>query len=262
MSETLKIFIGCAPNHDDVESQAVLEWSIRKHASRPVDITWMRLSQDPESPFHGWNTCAWPTPFSGFRWVVPELAGYEGRAIYMDSDFIVLADLAELWDQQFQPGKAVLAKGGGNWRLCMSLWDCAAAKPHTVPIEKLKVNPSNHQKMASRFSAGSGLIQPFKGDWNCLDARNGEDLNRIKALHYTRMSTQPQLEYALPRLSKSGGCHWYDGRTAKHPRQDVRDMFARYLKEAEANGYGIERYMQHEPFGSIHKQRFGGRAVC
>ena len=64
----VRVFVGCAPNHEDAESQAVLEHSIRKHASLPVDITWMKLSRDPVSPFSGWNTELWPTPFSGFRW--------------------------------------------------------------------------------------------------------------------------------------------------------------------------------------------------
>jgi len=260
--EPIRIFIGCAPNHDDAESQAVLKWSIRKHASMPVEITWMFLSGDPESLFHGWNSRSWATPFSGLRWAVPELAGFQGRAIYMDSDFIVLADIADLWRQEFQPGKVVMAKGGGNWRLCMSLWDCAGARKHMIPIEKLKRDSSNHQKMGGRFSPNSGRVQAFQGDWNCLDARHGEDLKNVKALHYTRMSTQPQLQYALPRLRKQGGRHWFDGRVGSHPRGDVKLLFAAYLNEAISNGYTVEKYTQHKPYGDVMKQRFGGRAVC
>jgi len=257
----IKIFIGCAPNHDDAESQAALEWSIRKNVTAPVEIVWMRLSLDPQSPFYGWDSTAWATPFSGFRWAVPELCNFEGRAIYMDSDFLVLSDIAELWKQSFKPGKVVLAKGGGHWRLCMSLWDCAAAKKYMMPIRDLKRKSGTHQTMAGRFNSNSGIVQPFKGDWNCLDARGGEDLKNVKALHYTRMSTQPQLRYAIPRLQKSGIRHWFDGKKMPHPNKEVVKLFDFYLKEAIENGYGVEKYTGHKPYGAVMKQRYGGRAV-
>ena len=262
MSEAIRIFIGCAPNHDDAESQAVLEWSIRKHASRPVEIMWMMLSNDPDSPFHGWDSTSWATPFSGLRWAVPELCNFEGKAIYMDSDFIVLSDIAELWDQGFPPGKVVLAKGKGNWRLCMSLWDCAAARKHMMPIDRLKHKSNSHQMMSGRFSGSSGIVQPFEGDWNNLDARQGEKIETIKALHYTRMSSQPQLQYARPRLQKAGMTHWFDGKIMAHPRGEVIWLFDSYLKEAEKNGYSPDMYTRHEPYGPVMKQRFGGRVLC
>ena len=37
------------------------------------------------------------TAFSLYRWFIPELFGYEGYAIYLDADQIVLADILELW---------------------------------------------------------------------------------------------------------------------------------------------------------------------
>lgn len=255
----IRIFIGCAPNHEDAESQAVLEWSIRKRASRPVHITWMKLSNDPESPGHGWRTEKWATPFSGFRWAVPELAGFTGKAIYLDSDFIFMADVAELYDQEIPAGKVVLGKGGGAWRLCCSLWDCAAARPHMMSLNDLKNDPDSHQKMRHPFRSDSPLIHSFQGDWNCLDGRGGERLEDVKALHYTRMSTQPQLEYAIPRLKAAGIRHWYDGSTSPHPRADVRKLFKDLLHEAEQNGYTVESYCQDPPFGPLNKRSFKGR---
>src|SRR5690349_3684211 len=112
----IRLFIGCSGNNEDLESQAVLEWSIRKNTKRETDITWMQLSRDPASPFysdgpHGWQTKFWTTPFSGFRWAIPELCCWEGQAIYSDSDVIFFADIGELWDQPFRDGKCVIAKG-------------------------------------------------------------------------------------------------------------------------------------------------------
>src|SRR5690606_40467994 len=45
-------------------------------------------------------------------WGIPAFCDYQGKAIYMDTDMIVLCDLAELWNLEFEPGKAVMAKGG------------------------------------------------------------------------------------------------------------------------------------------------------
>ena len=126
-----------------------------------------------------------------------------------------------------------------------------------VPIERLKADGSNHQKMASVFHGRSNLIQRFEGNWNCLDARDGEKLADVKALHYTRMSTQPHLEYAIPRLEAAGLKHWYNGRPQKHPRQDVRQLFGHMLNEAIANGFPPERYAKHEPYGKYPKQKVG-----
>jgi len=249
MTETARIFVGCAPNHEDAESQAVLEWSIRKHASVPVEITWLKLQR--EGRLSGWHTKGWPTPFSGLRWAVPELAGFQGRAIYMDSDVMVLGDIAELLNQPLAPGKAIAAKGPG--RLCVSLWDCAAVKPHAIPIEQLRQMPSNHRVMSARFRALGRLIQPFAGgEWNNLD---GEPSRLpVKALHYTSMPHQPHIPMAAKRLAKAGRQHWFDGKPAPHWRPTVTRMFLELLVEAAVNGYPVERYCQDAPFGPYQKR--------
>ena len=89
----VRVFVGCDPNDCDLEQMMVLEHSLRLHSSLPIELTWMRLSRDRRSPFlsdasagAGWRTERWATPFSGFRWAVPALCGYAGRAIYMDTD--------------------------------------------------------------------------------------------------------------------------------------------------------------------------------
>ena len=258
MSDVVRMFVGCAANHEDAESQAVLEWSVRKRASLPVDITWMRLSFDTASPFYGWDTSEWATPFSGFRWAVPELCGFEGHAIYCDSDFVFLADVVELWAQKPESFYVVTGKGGDDWRLCCCLWDCAAARGHLPRIVDIKTDSASHARLNRTFR-GSGLVQPFCGDWNNLDGRRGEPLSSIKALHYTDMRTQPHLARATARLAAVGRRHWYDGPTRPHPRADVRELFERTLKEAVKNGYTVDRYTPHEPFGPYVKRSFAGR---
>lgn len=256
MSEPIRVFVGCDGNNGDLESQAVLEWSIRKHASRPVEITWCQLSRDPASPWysdgpHGWQTQYWTTPFSGFRWAVPELCGFTGQAIYTDSDVIFRADIAELWDQPIPPGKAVIAKGGQ--RLCVSKWDCAAAEAVLPRATTLRDDPHSHRSLMHHFAAHPEMVAPFLGgDWNTLDIEPFDLASpRTKAVHYTGIPTQLQLKHALPRLAREGGRHWFGGAARPHPRADLQRLFDKLLVEATARGYGIERY-RREPFGQYN----------
>lgn len=263
---TIRVFAACDPNHCDLESQSVLEWSIRKHASEPVEIEWMKLSRDPESFWYsdgegkGWRTETWATPFSCFRWAVPARCNFEGRAIYCDSDVIFMADIAELWNQEMAPGKVALAKGGGSWRYCVSLWDCAEAASHILPLDTLRSDPGSHQRMVAYFRDRPYLTQQFVGDWNCLDGGAYGTLAdcEIKAIHYTDIASQPQLRHALPRLAAAGKAHWFDGKTKPHVRADVVELFDRLLEEAKAEGYGPQRYAQDPDFGPIRKQSLKG----
>ncbi|MCH6043866.1 glycosyl transferase, partial [Salmonella enterica] len=78
-----------------------------------------------------WRTEKWSTPFSAFRWAVPAAAGFQGRALYMDADMLVLCDLAEIWDLPLDDGAIVAGRRDGDgWRSCVALWDCAGARAH------------------------------------------------------------------------------------------------------------------------------------
>lgn len=258
----IRIFVGCAANNEDLESQAVLEWSIRKHTSRPLEITWMQLSRDPTSPFYsdgprGWQTQNWTTPFSGFRWAVPELSDFTGQAIYTDSDVVYRADIAELWGEPIAPGKAVIAKDGNHGRhgklFCVSKWDCARARRHIPPLAELQCDPQSHLALMRHFSVHHEAVQPFaRGDWNAVDTEPVDlDSPNTKAVHYTGIPTQLQLKHALPRLAREGRRHWYGGVVCEHPRRDLQKLFDRLLFEAQVNGYGIDRY-RREPFGQYN----------
>lgn len=246
---TIRVFVGCASG-DDQESQAVLEYTLRKHASEPVEIVWMQQSRDPASPFYGWDTRSWSTPFSGHRWLVPHLCNYEGRAIYMDSDTIVMADIAELWRQPLSAGKCVLAKGGAeSWRFCVSLWDAARAKPHMMTPDELKKSGA-HQEMIRRFR-NAAFVQPFVGGWNCIDLEDyrSPDHPDIKIIHYSSEAHQPHHRYAVPRLAREGRNHWFDGTMKPHWRPDLVALFDRTLAEAIAAGFKPENYAPAKPFG-------------
>jgi lipopolysaccharide biosynthesis glycosyltransferase len=69
--------------------QRVLEHSIRAHTKHEVDI---RPTRQTVRRVGG-------TKFGFVRFCVPEVFGYHGRAIYMDADQLVLADVQDLVDQ-------------------------------------------------------------------------------------------------------------------------------------------------------------------
>lgn len=254
----IRLFVGCAANGEDIESQIVLEHTLRKHCSQDIDITWMMLSRDEKSFFSGWKTDLWSTPFSGFRWAVPELCSFEGRAIYMDSDIIGKADLTELWNVPIDLGKVVVAKGGNEgWRFCVSLWDCSAARKYLPDADQFKGSATSHRSFVNFFKTNKEIVQSFSnGNWNCIDGENYPDIDhpQIKLLHYSSEAHQPQLKHALPRLAATGRKHWFDGEIKPHWRPEIQHRFDLELKNALLNGYRVENYEPEKLYGPYVKK--------
>ncbi len=237
--ERIKLFVGCAPNGEDAESQMVLEYTARKHSSMPIDIVWMQHSNDPMNFWAGWKSSTWATPFSGFRWGIPAACGYEGQAIYMDSDMIILDDLAKLWNEPWDDSAIIQMKGG--WRTCVAKWECRRAGEVLPTIGEIRENPHSHQQLFSSLQQHPHLVQKFDRQWNNFDGEN-DKIEDIKILHYTDMSTQPHGKYAVPRLQEELRTHWFDGDFREHRRQDVQDTFDKYYNEALENDYTVEQY--------------------
>jgi dihydropteroate synthase len=219
----------------------------------------MQLSHDINSPWYsdqetsqGWSTAKWATPFSGFRWALPELCDFKGRAIYMDADVVVLCDIAELWSHPMNDEAIVIAKGGkSSARLCTCVWDCEKAKEYLPPLDEIRSNPDSHKNLMRLIKDKPQLVEPYQDSYNNID---GEDLaiEQIKVLHYSDMGTQFSHKYAIPRLAKMDQKHWFDGKIMPHPRQDLIELFDEYYAEALKLGYKPENYLI-EPFGTFSK---------
>lgn len=267
---TIKVFVGCDPNNCDLEQMMVLDYSIHKHTQQAVEIVWMQLSHDANSAWYanlqtgdGWHTEKWATPFSGFRWAIPEYCGFEGRAIYMDADVVVLCDLAQLWQHPMSAAAMVVGKGGQQAaRLCTSVWDCAKAKQHLPPLSQLQADADGHQRLMQLLKDQPQLVQPYTDSYNCVDGE-GLPIEEIKILHYSDMGTQFSHEYSFPRLAAEGQQHWFDGAVMPHPRADLSDLFQQYHAEALAAGYSPENY-RVAAFGAFPKAtqvNYGGNDV-
>jgi hypothetical protein len=244
MSDRIKLFVGCAPNGEDAESQMVLEYTARKNSSMPIDIVWMKHSNDPDSIWHGWESQTWATPFSGFRWGIPAACNFEGQAIYMDSDMIILGDLAELWNNPWNESAIIQMKG--DWRTCVAKWNCKRAQNILPPIEEIKSVPHAHQMLFDGLRRHPILQQSFDRQWNNFDGEN-DKLEDIKILHYTDMSTQMHGKYCIPRLEAEGRKHWFDGEFRAHRRQDVQELFDKVYYEAMNEGMTPQDYYSLDP---------------
>lgn len=258
MTDRIQLYVGTAPNNTDLEAQMVLEYSARKYCSIPIDIHWMCLTNDTNSFWHGWETPTWPTPFSGYRWGIPAACDYKGKAIYCDHDFIFLDDLAKLWNQEFEPGKIAMVKGGSEgWRTCIMMWNNEEAKNHLPPIDRMKSNLFGHRRLIGWLtSQNRHLCQFFDGSWNTVDGEN-LSIEDIQGLHYSDMSSQLHAKLALARLKETGGEHWYNGVFNTHWRTDLVDLFNRYYKEALEAGYKLEDYYREE-FVDYQKESLEG----
>ena len=90
--EPLKIFIGTS-EWEDRWIERILVYTLYQNTDRKLDITFLRPSM-----FEDWNITSWGTPFTCFRYAIPEMCDFKGRAIYMDCDQMNFRDIGYLWD--------------------------------------------------------------------------------------------------------------------------------------------------------------------
>lgn len=186
-----RIFIGW----DSAQAVAydVLAWSIRRYATAPVSITPIKLADMEAKGFSRSRDPLASTEFTYTRFLVPWLCGYEGIALFMDSDMLALDDVCELFKLDMQPyalrvvkhdyKPVALLKMGGkmqtvyprkNWSSLMMM-DCAKLKSWT----KEAVETASGAWLHRFESIPDAEIGEIPGaSWNVLD-------DGIKLLHYT-----------------------------------------------------------------------------
>jgi lipopolysaccharide biosynthesis glycosyltransferase len=101
--DVIRVFVGT--DRTQLLAVSVLEHSIKRHTSATVEVIPMLDLPVPVPK----NPCNWQrTGFSFSRFCIPELAGYQGKAIYMDADMLVFKDIRELWSIPFDGAKVVI----------------------------------------------------------------------------------------------------------------------------------------------------------
>jgi hypothetical protein len=220
--EPIKLFIGTSANGEDADAEMVYEHSLREHVTGPLEITWMRQSHDPESIWGCWDASRWPTPFSGFRWAIPEACGFTGKALYTDVDMINFRDIRELWNTDLQ-GRVAAARRGtrfGGHEFCVMLIDCEKLGDLVMPVSRMKQLPESHFRLIQALS-GSNAILDLDPRWNVLD---GETLalDEMWQVHFTCMGSQPWTP------------SWYTGAAVEHIRPDLCGYWLNYRDRLNA----------------------------
>jgi lipopolysaccharide biosynthesis glycosyltransferase len=174
--------------------------SVLRHASEPVSITPLMLSQlrqvftRPRDPKQS-------TDFSFTRFLVPFLCGHEGWAIFADGDMVFRKDIAELWKlrddryaiqvvkhdhvpQRLEKflGHAQIAYARKNWS-SLILFNNARCRALTQDYVQSAAGLDLHQ---FKWLKDDDLIGALPREWNHLvDYDPTEPLENIANLHFT-----------------------------------------------------------------------------
>ena len=193
----VRVYVGTL--EEQMLAVKVLEFSIRKHASVTVEVFPLHLAPvSIPSPKDERN--APRTPFSFQRFLIPELAGYRGRAIYVDSDMQVFKDIRRLWTLPFN-GADLLAvsKPGDSERrpqFSVMLLDCEALKWDVREIvAALDREDLQYEGLMQGMEVARNVRADISPVWNSLEHY---EEGRTALLHYTDMPTQPWVSLQNP----------------------------------------------------------------
>lgn len=177
----------------------VLEYSIRRHASLSVKV--MPLHRGGVSFRTPRDAANRPrTPFSFQRFTIPQLAGYKGRAIYLDSDMLVFQDIHKLWSMPFDGADLLAAREADSTsrrpQFSVMLLDCERLRwtPDEV-IDALDSGRLDYTKLMYEMALASNVRAAIPAEWNSLEHY---EAGRTALLHYTDMDRQPWLKRNNP----------------------------------------------------------------
>ena len=197
MNEPIRIFIGTDATQD--LGATIFEYSVKRHTKADVvfdrmeSVTWP-YPADPKN-YPGTN-------FSFHRFAIPKLAGYRGKALYVDADMLVLKDIQALWDTPFD-GATVLCAPSSNPKkrrqLSVMLLDCSRLDWDVDKIVTEDLDAGKFTYDALMYDLPivppGGLREGLSPNWNSLDKYvPGETC----LVHYTELVRQPWLSRKNP----------------------------------------------------------------
>jgi hypothetical protein len=184
----------------------VFAHSVARHTSRRVEVRTIdnALAPIPDDPRYQPYT-----EFSFARFVIPALCDYRGRAVYMDSDMLVFADIGELWDTGLQGAAIAIERGSRDQadrgkHAAVMLLDCEQLDWRVGEI----VAGLGTRYAYKALMQVDPLLQPgqmrelIPQGWNELDHF---EPGRTRNIHYTKIVTQPWVYAAHPH-----GKPWVD----------------------------------------------------
>jgi hypothetical protein len=167
----LPVFIGVDPRQPI--AYHVLCSSIQRRSSKPVALIPLLIDQLP-------ITRVGLTDFTYARYIVPHLMGYQGKAVFLDSDMLVLGDIAELFDVKYDTAVSVVPFDGklGFERPSVMVFNCDLCRDLTPEYID---NPDSHpQSFEWALSVGR-----LPMEWNHLVGYS-QPSDNVKLVHYTQ----------------------------------------------------------------------------
>lgn len=207
MSEPVRIFVGA--DRSQLVAVKVLEHSIKRHTQLAVEVHAMvdlpvRVPKDPLN----WQR----TGFSFSRFCIPELAGYQGKALYLDADMLVFKDIASLWTIPFD--------GSTDGPFDSSTDSSTDSAKVIIQADLPEARQQTNQKVgapAQRVKqCAVMLLDCDRLTWKIDAIINGfdrGDYDYEKLLYDLCILTEPEIKYAVPFCWNSME-HYAPGETA------------------------------------------------
>lgn len=231
--QSIKIFIGSG--EASLLERKVAIYSLKKHTQRKLDIyvfngTHNAIELNDQEPFLAPLSLKLKyqniTEFSLYRFLIPQICNYQGKAIWIDSDTVCLAEIAELFDTPLNgcdfltKPEAYNTRSQNLWGLSVMLINCEQTLfdlgTYFDEITQGLYTYTDFSCMSPAFLAH----HPFKigqldPQWNVFDYFD----EQTKLIHYTNLNTQP----------------W------KYPHHPYGELWFQYFEEARKAGYITER---------------------
>jgi len=202
---TVRVFIGSG-EASRLERKTLIH-SLRAHSRRDLDVyvfngTHNAIERNDAPPVPAPLPLAIKyrnvTEFSNYRFLIPEICGHQGRAIWLDSDTVCLADIGELFDVPMDGhdflarADADTARGSPAFALSVMVIDCGRCRfdleRYFMEIDAGLYTSEDLHRMTPAFLTRHpfhiGRLDP---DWNVFDRHDAHS----KLVHYTNLRTQP-----------------------------------------------------------------------
>lgn len=194
--EVVKVYVGT--QIEQLLAFEVLHYSIKKHTHNPVVL--IPLFKAVEAAGIQIPTPTNPqlrprTPFSFQRFAIPQLNGYRGRAIYLDSDMQVFRDILELWSYDFD-GADLLSvyeppHSGRCRQFSVMVLNCQQLQWDVVTlVNQLEQGRWSYEEFVLAMAPANRIAAILPTGWNDLERYTP---NKTALVHYTDMNTQPWL---------------------------------------------------------------------
>jgi hypothetical protein len=176
----------------------VLEFSIKETSELPIQLQHIATyERSIPMPLELLNHPR--TPFSFQRFLIPELCGYKGKAIYMDADMQLFTDIGALWDSPMCGHDLITVSastGGRKGQFSVMLLDCERLQWRIETIvQGLDENRYTYEQLMYEMCVAGSVGGTLDPGWNSLEKF---EPGQTHLLHYTDMDTQPWVSLNNP----------------------------------------------------------------